>query len=94
MCLVPLRSSTRGALLVGREQAPDFDETAYRIVQAVARLRAARGEPASELDAEFSLRPAPVGDLGNDGQIVFLGLLIDEAGFGKGADQIVVHAGG
>ena len=37
MCLVPLRSSTRGALLVGREQAPDFDETAYRIVQAVAR---------------------------------------------------------
>jgi penicillin-binding protein 1C len=26
----------------------------------MARLRAARGEPASELDAEFSLRPAPV----------------------------------
>ena len=33
-----------------------------------------------------------VGDLGDDGEIVFLSLLVDVAGLGEGADQVVVHA--
>ncbi|HLK10762.1 MAG TPA: response regulator [Candidatus Binatia bacterium] len=37
MCLVPLRSSTRGSLFVSVGQPPDFDDTALRIVQTVAR---------------------------------------------------------
>jgi PAS domain S-box-containing protein len=37
MCLVPLRSSTRGALFVSLVDPPPFDDTALRIVHAVAR---------------------------------------------------------
>jgi PAS domain S-box-containing protein len=37
MCLVPLRSSTRGALFVSLVEPPPFDDTAFRIVHAVAR---------------------------------------------------------
>jgi PAS domain S-box-containing protein len=40
MCLVPLRSSARGALFVTVGQPPGFDDTAFRIVQAVARQAA------------------------------------------------------
>jgi PAS domain S-box-containing protein len=37
VCLVPLRSSTRGALFVSLDRAPGFDDTAFRILQGVAR---------------------------------------------------------
>ncbi len=40
MCLVPLRSSARGSLVVSIRQPPDFDDTALRIVQTVARQAA------------------------------------------------------
>jgi PAS domain S-box-containing protein len=40
MCLVPLRSSARGSLVVSVSQPPDFDDTALRIVQTVARQAA------------------------------------------------------
>jgi signal transduction histidine kinase/DNA-binding response OmpR family regulator len=36
VCLVPLRSSTRGALFVSVDRAPGFDDTAFRILQGVA----------------------------------------------------------
>ena len=37
ICLVPLRSSTRGAIFVSLEKPPGFDDTAFRILQGVAR---------------------------------------------------------
>src|SRR5581483_883137 len=37
MCLVPFRSSTRGALFVTLDRPPVFDDTALRIVQTIAR---------------------------------------------------------
>jgi PAS domain S-box-containing protein len=37
ICLVPLRSTTRGAILVSAGEPPGFDETAVRILQGVAR---------------------------------------------------------
>jgi PAS domain S-box-containing protein len=37
ICLVPLRSSTRGAIFVSLDRAPGFDDTAFRILQGVAR---------------------------------------------------------
>jgi PAS domain S-box-containing protein len=36
VCLVPLRSSTRGAIFVSVDERPGFDETAFRILQGVA----------------------------------------------------------
>jgi signal transduction histidine kinase/DNA-binding response OmpR family regulator len=36
ICLVPLRSSTRGAIFVSLDSPPGFDDTALRIIQGVA----------------------------------------------------------
>jgi signal transduction histidine kinase/CheY-like chemotaxis protein len=36
ICLVPLRSSTRGALFVSLDRPPGFDDTAFRILHGVA----------------------------------------------------------
>jgi PAS domain S-box-containing protein len=40
MCLVPFPSSTRGAIFVSLDKAPGFDDTAFRILQSVARQAA------------------------------------------------------
>jgi len=37
VCLVPLRSSTRGSLVASLDGPPGFDDTALRIVQTIAR---------------------------------------------------------
>src|SRR6185369_1148916 len=37
VCLVPLRASTRGAMFVSVGQPPGFDQTAFRILEAVAQ---------------------------------------------------------
>ena len=37
ICLVPLRSSTRGSILVSLDEPPGFDDTAFRMLEGVAR---------------------------------------------------------
>jgi PAS domain S-box-containing protein len=37
MCLIPLRSTTRGAIFVSLDEPPGFDDTAFKILENVAR---------------------------------------------------------